>query len=181
MAVSLVGSAQVWKALRPTSEQPAWEQQLWGQPWTANSRTEVAEVQQAYEEFRRQNPNSPKTYADRYVRAWGRHNLVWASLAKPSQAAGQGQLTEGLGTWTPIGPTYVRDGLNAPSGEHANIYTIAMAGDSVLYAGTEPGQVYRSDDQGLSWALTAINVPFAGGIQALAGNPLNGQAVFAAT
>jgi photosystem II stability/assembly factor-like uncharacterized protein len=180
-ASSLVGSAQIWKALRPASDQPAWEQQLWGQPWTVTSRTEVAEVQQAYEEFRRQNPNSPKTYADRYVRAWGRHNLVWASLAKPTQATGQSQLTEGLGTWTPIGPTYVRDGLNAPSGEHANIYTIAMAGGSALYAGTEPGQVYRSDNQGLSWTLTALNVPFAGGIQALAGNPLNSQALFAAT
>ena len=170
--------AQSWIPLKPSVAQPEWEQLLWAQPWSAVDAASVVQVQQTYEQFQKNNPDAATTYADRYLRAWVRHNRVWTPL---SESAGHVGEPEGLGSWTPIGPTYVRDGLNAPSGEHANIYTLALAGGSVLYAGTEPGQVYRSVDQGLSWTLTALNVPFSGGIQALAGNPLDGQGLYAAT
>ena len=175
LSISL--SAQNWKRLPASSEQPEWEQVLWAQPWTVNDSKQVVRVYDAYEAYRRKNPDAPTRYADRYVRAWLRHNYVWNfNESAPSQAA-----PEGLGTWTPVGPTYVNDGVNQPTGEQANVYTIAMAGGTTLYAGTEPGQVYRSTNQGLSWQLTALNVPFTSGIQALAGNPLNGQCVYAAT
>ena len=164
--------------LKPKGDQPQWEQQLWSEPWTATDIESVVRLQQAYEQFRERNPNVPTSYADRYMSAWVRHNRVWSGLNGTEVSQGH---PEGLGAWTPVGPTYVRDGQNLPSGEQANIYTLALAGAVVMYAGSEPGQVYRSTDQGQNWTLTALNVPFTGGIQALAGNPLNGQGVYAAT
>jgi hypothetical protein len=65
--------------------------------------------------------------------------------------------------------------------EHANVYSMAQGGGGVVYAGTEPGQVYRSTNYGSSWTLCALQVPFEGGIQALAANALDGSTVFAGT
>ncbi len=182
-----VANAQTWNKQPITEKQPLWEQQLWAQPWEGTSQDKVKEIQEGYEQYRERNPEAPIHYADRYLRAWVRHNLLWGneqrrdfSLAGEAPSVSE-YAPESLGTWTPLGPTYVHDGANNPSGEQANIYTLAQAGGKVLYAGTEAGQVYRSSDQGLHWTLTALQVPFTGGIQALAGNPLDSQTVYAGT
>jgi photosystem II stability/assembly factor-like uncharacterized protein len=74
----------------------------------------------------------------------------------------------------------VFDGLANVTGEQTNVYCIDqnLANPQVLYCGTEPGDIFKSNDGGLNWTCVSFNLNL-GGVGAVATNPQNDSVVFA--
>ena len=56
---------------------------------------------------------------------------------------------------------------------------ICAADTNFMYAGTEPGEVYKSTDGGETWSNTSMNENFGSGVKALEIDPTNPAIVFA--
>lgn len=86
-----------------------------------------------------------------------------------------------LPVWTPVGPYQVYNNNNTPANEQTNVYSIDLceAQPNVMYSGTEPGEVYKSVNAGLSWNCVSLNENFNAGITAIEVDPVNPDIVFA--
>jgi len=78
--------------------------------------------------------------------------------------------------WSPIGPYAVYDNQNNAISQQTNVYCLAQCETvpAVLYSGTEPGEIFKSADGGLSWTCVSENVTITSGVGAIAvanGNP----------
>jgi hypothetical protein len=69
------------------------------------------------------------------------------------------QNSEKSSNWSIVGPiTNFQEGGTQGSGQ-TNVYSLDQyLGDpSVVYCGTEPGEVYKSTNEGLNWTLVSKN------------------------
>lgn len=84
-------------------------------------------------------------------------------------------------TWQLLGPVQVFNSRGEPGHDQTNVYSIERSGlnPDVLYCGTEPGEVYRSDDKGQNWENISLNQNFGGGVNAIESSPVNVDLVFA--
>ncbi len=95
------------------------------------------------------------------------------------------------GNWTALGPfKNPVPGTLTPSGGQANVVSLARCEGSplVMYCGTEPGEVYRTDDGGNNWVNASKTLVTAGtpdyvtanvAVFALAVHPTNPNIVYA--
>jgi hypothetical protein len=154
---------------------PDWGKSMMNLPFFGPPDSAVWKIAHAYSLDRPNRPKSEQTYLDRYFRAWIRSRVLWGN----AQASYEKEASST--PWSPLGPWTIVNNQGDTVAEHANVYSMAQGGGGVVYAGTEPGQVYRSTNYGSSWTLCALQVPFEGGIQALAANALDGSTVYAGT
>ena len=103
-----------------------------------------------------------------------------------NQAEGVNRLNS---NWTFLGPkeTFWLNESDDPTAPapcpwQANIYSfdVSSTNTDVLYCGTETGFVNRSQDNGITWELTAPNYYFGGGVTALAISPTDENVAYAA-
>ena len=164
----------------------------------------VYEVDQLYYKYFQTNAYKKTTYTQ-YYKQWRRNldlylnnegNIDMSKKARQSVVINKlrndtKQKRLAGGNWTSLGPFKTpKTGGVASSGAQTNIVTIARCEGSplVMYCGTEPGEVYRSNDGGNNWVnasktlatqdspdSVAANV----GIFALAVHPTNPNIVYA--
>jgi hypothetical protein len=62
-----------------------------------------------------------------------------------------------------------------------NVYSVdqCLISPSIVYCGTEPGEVYKSTDEGLNWTLVSKNENFGSGVTAVEVHQTNPDIVFA--
>lgn len=86
-----------------------------------------------------------------------------------------------LSSWNPIGPWVVKNNQNEAISEQTNVYSFAQCKmtPSVLYIGTEPGEIFKSTDGGNNWYCISENMAITSGIGAVAVSAGNPDSVFA--
>ncbi|WP_367390623.1 choice-of-anchor J domain-containing protein [Lewinella sp. LCG006] len=122
---------------------------------------------------------------DAYIQADGHYALPTEAevLQRREQTMRQAPAAGRSGSWTLLGPvdSYNTDGDD--SGQHTNIYCLdqSLSDPSVLYSGTEPGEIYRSNDEGETWFNVSLNDPLTigTGIDAIKIHPTNPELVLA--
>ncbi len=83
--------------------------------------------------------------------------------------------------WSVVGPFMSIDGGGNPAHEQTNVYSFdqCLASPNVLYCGTEPGEVYKSVNTGISWQCVSLNETFGSGVGAVEVDPTDPNIVFA--
>lgn len=83
--------------------------------------------------------------------------------------------------WSVVGPLFNTEGNGSQGSGQANIYSIDQCAGSpnIMYAGTEPGEVYKSIDQGQNWVQVTKTIDFGSGVSAVEVHPTNPDIVFA--
>ncbi len=83
--------------------------------------------------------------------------------------------------WSVVGPIHNTEGNGNQGSGQTNVYCIDQcAGQTnILYLGTEPGEVFKSSDGGISWECCSLGENF-GGTTAIEIHPTNGNIVFVA-
>lgn len=171
---------------------PDWAQEMYA------ADPNVLEVDRLYKAWFRAQPFE-KSYHTQYYKRWRRmvadhiavdghvdipspveaQRLRQDYLAKRSTAA---QRTAGSG-WSVIGPVQVRNDNGDFRANQTNIYSISRcaADTNVLYAGTEPGEIYRSSDGGQNWTVLSDGLAHPGGLRAISADPVNPNIAYASS
>lgn len=164
---------------------------LWAKTMYADNPS-VFEVDQLYKEYYRNNPFE-KSYHTQYYKRWRRKCLPYANelgfiheptqvdLQSNEQAYRKKQNNAKSSNWSIVGPiTNYQEGGNQGSGQ-TNVYSVdqCLNTPSFLYCGTEPGEVYKSSDEGLNWTLVSKNENFGSGVTAVEVHPSDPDIVFA--
>lgn len=190
---SLTASAQVGQVPSPAevSAAPAWAQLMYG------PAPNVWAVDNAYRDYYRSHA-FVKNYHTQYYKRWRRAadphlqddgSIHWPTVQEKvaRDAAYLRKLQTHSspargGGWTAKGPHRVYNDNNGAEADHINVYSLAQcaSNSAIMYAGTEPGEIYRSTDGGDTWANVSRNQLIDGGINALAVDPNNGDIVLAA-
>ncbi|MFN6038438.1 MAG: PKD domain-containing protein, partial [Bacteroidota bacterium] len=169
---------------------PQWAQMMY------SGSAGPAEVENAYINWYLNHPFE-KNFHTQYYKRWQRfhaHNLdlngnkilgtrenyfpplkkVYSGLKikTPTSHAGQ--------PWQLIGPIEMVDAQGNLQGQQTNVYCIDQneSSPSILYCGTEPGDIFKSIDGGQNWSCVSFDLNL-GGIGAVETNPLNANTVFA--
>lgn len=155
-------------------------------------------VEDAYRNHYRSHP-FVKNYHTQYYKRWRRAadpylqadgSIDWPTAQeKAARDAAYLRKVQALqpssrgGGWIAKGPHRMYDGNNAPETNHINIYALAQCAGTptIMYAGTEPGEIYRSSDGGETWSNVSLTQLTDGGVNALAADPNNGDIVLAAS
>lgn len=174
------------------ASQPAWVQLLY------SPSPKVWDVDNAYRDYYRSHP-FVKNYHTQYYKRWRRAaspyiqddgSIQWPTVQArlADNAAYLRKLQDHApaqrgGGWIAKGPHRVFNNNNTPEADHINVYAIAQCAGTpaILYAGTEPGEIYRSADGGDTWTNVSRDHITNGGINALAVDPNNGNVVLAAS
>ena len=152
----------------------------------------IFEVDRLYREFYRNNAFE-KSFHTQYYKRWRRKNLNYADangiIHEPSQAELQSselayrkkQTNTKSSNWSIVGPiTNFQEAGSQGSGQ-TNVYSVdqCLNAPSIVYCGTEPGEVYKSSDEGLNWTLVSKNENFGSGVTAVEVHQTNPDIVFA--
>ncbi len=186
-------SLQAQKMFRPSeyeiSQAPDWAQAMYA------ADPNVNEVDSMYRAFYRDHAFE-KSYHTQYYKRWrrriddyiGADGHVYLPSPAAQQRADQAYRDKlalhaprtGSG-WSVVGPGLVRDNNNAPRANQTNIYCLAQCTGTpaVMYAGTEPGEVYKSTNSGQTWVSVFDDVVHPGGLRAIAVDPANPDHVIA--
>jgi len=83
--------------------------------------------------------------------------------------------------WSVVGPIHNTEGNGNQGSGQTNVYCIDQCSGqpNILYLGTEPGEVFKSIDGGVSWECSSLSENF-GGTNAIEIHPTNGNIVFVA-
>ena len=83
--------------------------------------------------------------------------------------------------WSALGPFFVSNPQFLQGKTQSNIYSLAISPSNpqIMYAGTEPGEIYRSSNGGNSWDCISLDDFFGYGVTALAVHPGNSDIAFA--
>lgn len=157
----------------------------WAQLMYANSPN-VFEVDQAYRAYYSSHLFE-KNYHTQYYKRWRRkaENFIqsdgsvdWPTnqehITQRDQIISE-QTLQKSGNWSLLGPEIAYDVNGNPVAEQSNIYSMdqSLSNPSVLYCGTEPGEIYRSNDEGQNWFNVSLNDPLSGGVNAIKIHPTN--------
>lgn len=164
---------------------------LWAKTMYAENPS-VFEVDQLYKEYYRNIPFE-KSFHTQYYKRWRRkylpytdalgyiHEPTQADLQSSEQAYRKKQNNAKSSNWSIVGPiTNYQEGGNQGSGQ-TNVYSVdqCLNTPTILYCGTEPGEVYKSSDEGINWTLVSKNENFGSGVTAVEVHPSNPDIVFA--
>ena len=183
--------AQFLALQKPSSFEIA-QAPLWAQ-WMYSDTAVVAHVDAAYEAWFR-NRVFEKSYHTQYYKRWRRQaalaidengRLDQQKLARffggnvdlsSSDVSNQ----RGGSVWSPMGPMQTYNNSGAKENDQTNVYSLTQcaADPSILYCGTEPGEIYKSTDGGLSWNPSSQPY-FFNGVEAICVDPTNPDVVYA--
>jgi photosystem II stability/assembly factor-like uncharacterized protein len=164
---------------------------LWAKTMYSDNPS-VFEVDDLYREYYTKNAFK-KTYHTQYYKRWRRKNLNYTDengfIHEPSPnekqenelAYRKKQSTTKSSNWNIVGPiTNYQEGGNQGSGQ-TNVYSVdqCLNSPSILYCGTEPGEVYKSTNEGLNWTLVSPNENFGSGVTSVEVHQSNPDIVFA--
>ncbi|HEU4716895.1 MAG TPA: PKD domain-containing protein [Bacteroidia bacterium] len=164
---------------------PQWAQEMY------SDDPNVFRTDSLYNEYYSTHP-FVQTSHTAYYRIWRHANIQYVNaegyIRKPS-AADQLQKRNALryntsssaSAWTLVGPEKVFATDGSRTGEQTNIYsfTQCQSHPNYLYAGTEPGEIYRSSDGGSNWQLCTLNDPLGGSVSAICVSPTDSSIVYA--
>lgn len=128
-----------------------------------------------------------RRYVDPYIQSNGHYRLpdITETIQDRAKIIAKSDVNRNSGTWTLLGPQTSYTTSGEISGQHTNIYCFdqSLSHPHVLYCGTEPGEIYRSDDEGLNWKNVCLNDPLTIGIgiDAIKINPVDPNLVLAAS
>jgi photosystem II stability/assembly factor-like uncharacterized protein len=167
-------------------QSPQWAQLMYSE------NPSVFEVDNLYRGFYLKN-SFQKTYHTQYYKRWRRKFLNYtdqngfihlpneSELQSDETAYRKKQSSVKSSNWSIVGPiTNYQEGGNQGSGQ-TNVYCVdqCLNSPSVLYCGTEPGEVYKSLDEGINWDLVSKNENFGSGVTAIEVHQTNPDIVFA--
>ncbi len=152
----------------------------------------ILEVDALYSDYYRTNP-FVKTYHTQFYKRWRRqyqNQINENGYIQPFSTEEaeqirhdylQKQSNEKASNWSVVGPLFNTEGNGSQGSGQANIYSIdqCLASPNVLFAGTEPGEVYKSDDGGLNWSCVTMSIDFGSGVSAIEVHPGNPDIAFA--
>lgn len=134
-----------------------------------------------------------KSFHTQFYKRWRRKYLNFSDengfIHEPSQAEmyqielvyRKKQPNSKSSNWSIVGPiTNYQEAGEQGSGQ-TNVYSVdqCLNNPSILYCGTEPGEVYKSTDEGFSWTLVSLNENFGSGVTAVEVHSTNPDIVFA--
>lgn len=160
---------------------PLWAQKMYGE------NPNVWEVDALYKGYYREN-SFVKSYHTQYYKRWKKRYInqvdesgfisVVNSESKIKNKPKNFNKTTG---WSLVGPIQqVQENGQQGSGQ-SNIYAFDQCKNnlSILYCGTEPGEVYKSNDAGANWFCVSMAENFGSGVTAVEVSPTNPAYVFA--
>jgi hypothetical protein len=168
------------------AQQPEWIQKMFeNQP----NLFEVDSLYRAYFE----NHVYVKSFYTQYYKRWRKSTMdqvndlgyvtVYSAqeLETMKQAYMAKQSLTKNSNWSLVGPIHNTQGNGSLGSGQANVYSIdqCVGQPSVLYLGTEPGEVYKSNDGGQNWTCTSLGENFGSGVTAVEVHPSNPLIVFA--
>ena len=164
---------------------------LWARKMYSDNPS-IFEVDKLFQEYYSTN-SFQKSYHTQYYKRWRRKNLNYSDengfIREPNQAELEDnelsyrkkQSNTKSSNWSIVGPiTNFQEGGVQGSGQ-TNIYSVdqCLNFPNVLYCGTEPGEVYKSTDEGINWILVSKNENFGSGVTAIEVHTTNPNIVFA--
>ena len=175
---------------RPSAQELA-QQPLWVNKMFEN-QPNVFEIDSLYRNYYRTHPFTKSFYTQFYKR-WRIANRDkvndqgFVTVYSPQQLldikqeylAKQSLLKNS--NWSLVGPIHNTQGNGTLGSGQSNVYSIdqCLGQPSVLYLGTEPGEVYKSIDGGQNWTCTSMDENFGSGVTAVEVHPNNPSIVFA--
>ena len=169
------------------SNLPHWAQLMYGE------NPNVFEVDQAYQAYYTTHLFQ-KTYHTQYYKRWRRSaelyvqengEVVFPSDQDKSQQRraiiAKNQGVQRSGNWSLLGPHIAYNTNGAPVSQQSNVRSFdqSSSNSSILYCGTEPGEIYKSQDEGNSWTNVSLNDPLGGVVTAIEIHPLDPNIVLA--
>lgn len=163
-----------------TAELPDWAKELYSE------QPNLFVLEQLYRDYYRLHPFR-KSYHTQYYKRWKRRFLNYIDengyvrlpdeqeRARREQEYLQKQSPLRASNWSLVGPIQILKNDGTPGSDQANIYSIdqCAAQPSVLYCGTEPGEVYKSGNGGGTWSNVSMNINFGSGVTAVEVHPSN--------
>ena len=155
---------------------PLWVQMMYAED------PNVWEVDAAYKAYYRSN-DFEKTTHTQFYKHWRKRIQdfvqVDGSIVYPSLDARLAQRNELIeqgsrsGNWSLLGPieTFIADSTRSPRQNNVRGFAQSTSHPDILYAGTEPGEVYKSTDRGLTWVNRSLLDPLNGAVTAIAIHP----------
>jgi photosystem II stability/assembly factor-like uncharacterized protein len=171
---------------REISGLPQWAQLMYSE------HPNVFEVDAAYRSFYSSH-SFVKSYHTQYYKRWRRSvnnridengfviEFTVVQLAEMQKEYEKKQDYAKASNWSIVGPLYNTEGSGTQGSGQANIYSVdqCAASPAVMYAGTEPGEVYKSTDEGLNWVQVTKTIDFGSGVTAVEVHPANPNIAFA--
>lgn len=168
LTLALFGVLSVFGQYKPSEHNiqqlPAWAQEMYAD--TPN----VYLVVELYEKYHEENAFE-KSVHTQYYKRFIRRNADYvneaglvdqatmeAAFAKQAQREGAARSSD----WSQVGPILVTyDGV-VQGHEQSNVYCVdqSLSNPQVLYAGTEPGEVFKSVDGGDNWVCVSLQDVF---------------------
>lgn len=169
---------------------PAWAQAMYA------AEPNVDEVDHLYKDWHRSH-TFVKSYHTQFYKRWRRAIEPYVNedgtfdlptqeelARKQAQYLSSRQIEERTGAnWQLVGPMRVYDNNIAAKANQSNVFSISRSesNPNVLYAGTEPGEVYRSSNGGSEWSNVSEDFPLLQGVRAIAASPADQNEVYAGT
>lgn len=166
---------------------PRWAQEMYG----ANPNLFI--IDSLYADFHSKN-KFEKSYHTQYYKRWRRSVSQYVNetgfIQRPSPQEEKSIQQEFLAkqpaptsvsNWSVLGPIQVIQNNGVPGNGQSNIYSVdqCVSNPSIMYCGTEPGEVFKSIDGGETWSCVSLSMNFGSGVTAVEVNPNNGDVVFA--
>jgi hypothetical protein len=152
----------------------------------------VFEVDQLYFSYFKQH-SFVKSYHTQYYKRWRREvnnrideqgNVIHYTAEQLADIQSEYLSKQSLNKasdWSVVGPLFNTEGNGSEGSGQANIYSIdqCAASPNIMYAGTEPGEVYKSIDQGQNWIQVTKTIDFGSGVSAVEVHPTNPDYILA--
>ena len=154
------------------SKSPLWVQKMY------DDSLDIKLVDLLYKEYYEKN-----TFIKNYHTQYYKH-LKRALLSKKNSVKTdliQNRLNQVQTKWKNKGVVLSHKQGGGAGNDQANIYSITQCSSnpSIMYLGTETGQVYKSNNTANSWTCVTMFDEFPGGVTSIAVNPLNPNEVYA--
>lgn len=160
---------------------PDWAQKMYGE------NPNVWEVDALYKNYFREH-TFVKSYHTQYYKRWKKINvnqvdengfiaLNTANTIVKDKSKNSNKTTG----WSLVGPIQHKQENGQQGSGQSNVYSFDQCKNnlSVLYCGTEPGEVYKSIDAGENWFCVSMTENFGSGVTAVEVSPTNANTVFA--
>jgi photosystem II stability/assembly factor-like uncharacterized protein len=158
---------------------PMWCQKMY------EENPNVWEVDELYKNYYRVNL-FVKNYHTQYYKRWKKRNVNnineygFISQNIPVLVENQHNFSRST-NWSLVGPIENFQEFGQQGSGQTNIYSIdqCKSNMNVLYCGTEPGEVYKSENGGANWFCVSLNENFGVGVTSVEVSPTNPNIVFA--
>ena len=160
---------------------PLWAQKMYSE------NPNVWEVDALYKNYYREHA-FVKSYHTQYYKRWKKRNVNQVDQSgfislndTDSKTKEKLKNTNKTTGWSLVGPIHHHQENGQQGSGQSNIYAFDQCKTnlSVLYCGTEPGEVYKSIDAGENWFCVSMSENFGSGVTAVEVSPTNANVVFA--